>query len=143
TPGSADLWPMLALVVLSGAVTAPWNYAPVAMLGDVIDYDTWKSRTNKAANIYALNTLLVKATMAVGPGVAFALLGAFHYKAGQPNHGEADVGLLIVYMAAPGVLHLVAAGLAWVFPLDARRQGIVRRRLEGGSATGLAPAHTA
>lgn len=133
-PGPGDLWPMLALVVLSGAITAPWNFAPVAMLGDVIDYDLLKSRTNKAANIYALNTLLVKATMAVGAGAAFALLDGFHYKAGQANHGRADMGLLIAYMAAPGVLHLAAAGLAWVFPLDARRQGIVRRRLERGAA---------
>jgi GPH family glycoside/pentoside/hexuronide:cation symporter len=130
-PGSAAMWPMLALTCLSGFFTAPWNFAPPSMLSDVIDYDLWKSQTNKAGNLFALNTLLVKATMAVGTGGAFILLDAFHYKAGKPNTGTADLGLIICYMVLPGIFHVLAGLLGWNFPLDHRRQGIVRRRLEG------------
>jgi Na+/melibiose symporter-like transporter len=129
-PGSGDLWPMLALTCLSGVVTAPWNFAPPAMLSDVIDYDLWRSRTNKAGAIFALNTLLVKASMAIGAGGAFALLDRFHYHAGRPNVGSGEVGLLIVYILVPGVLHGLSAIAGWRFPLDARRQTIVRRRLD-------------
>jgi Na+/melibiose symporter-like transporter len=129
-PGDAAMWPMLALTCLSGFVTAPWNFAPASMLSDVIDYDLWKSQTNKAGNLFALNTLLVKATMAVGAGGAFILLDAFHYKAGKPNTGAADLGLIICYMVLPGIFHVLAGLLGWNFPLDVRRQGIVRRRLE-------------
>ena len=133
-PGNTAMWPMLALVCLSGVLTAPWNFAPPSMLSDVIDYDLWKSRTNKAGNLFALNTLLVKSTMAVGAGGAFILLDAFHYKAGRTNDGSAALGLLISYMVIPGIFHVLAGLMAWRFPLDARRQATVRRRLESNAA---------
>jgi Na+/melibiose symporter-like transporter len=128
--GSAAAAPMLALTCLSAALSAPWNFAPPSVLSDVIDYDTWKSGTNKAGNLFALNTLAVKVTTAVGAGGAFALLAAFRYQVGKPNGPTADLGLIIAYMVIPGALHLLAALIAWNFPLDARRQSIVRRRLE-------------
>ena len=137
-PGASAIVPMLILTCVSGCVTAPWTFAPSSMLGDVIDYDLWKSRTNKAGNLYALNTLLIKATMAIGAGGAFMLLDGFHYKAGHSNTGLADVGLIICYMGLPGLFHTLTALLAWGFPLTARRQGIVRRRLEGRAVATLA-----
>jgi len=134
TPGPAAMWPMLALICLSAFFMAPWNFAPPSMLSDVIDYDLWKSRTNKAGNLFALNTLLVKASMAIGAGGAFVLLDAFHYKAGKTNTGTAELGMLVCYMAVPAVFHILAGLLSWNFPLDERRQAIVRRRLEHPAA---------
>ncbi len=139
-PGPGALWPMLALTCLSASLTAPWNFAPPTMLSDVIDYDTWKSRTNKAGNLFAINTLLINVTMAVGAGGAFILLDAFHYRVGKPNTGAADLGLIIAYMVVPGVFHVLAGLLGWRFPLDARRQGIVRRRIQ--SRGRIAARHT-
>jgi Na+/melibiose symporter-like transporter len=137
-PGEAAMWPMLALICLSAFLMAPWNFAPPSMLSDVIDYDLWKSRTNKAGNLFALNTLLVKASMAIGAGGAFILLDAFHYKAGKTNTGTAELGMLICYMAIPAVFHILAGALAWRFPLDETRQAIVRKRLERRAATARA-----
>ena len=133
-PGQAAIWPMLVLICLSAIFMAPWNFAPPSMLSDVIDYDLWKSRTNKAGNLFALNTLLVKATIAIGAGGAFVLLDAFHYRAGKTNVGTPEIGLLICYMAIPGLFHILAGLLIWNFPLDAKRQAIVRRRLERHAA---------
>ena len=133
-PGPSAVAPMIALICLSGFITAPWNFAPPSMLSDVIDYDLWKSRTNKAGNIFALNTLLVKATMAIGAGGAFVLLDAFHYKAGHTNAGAPELGLITCYMIVPGVFHVLAGALVWFFPLDARRQSVVRKRLESLAA---------
>jgi len=139
-PGG-DAWiGMTALVCLSAFCGAPANFAPPALLGDVIDYDLWKTKVNKAANFFAFNTLLIKATMAVGAGAAFAALDAFHYHVGGPNTVTAQFGLLVCYMLAPGVLALMAAGFAWFFPLDARRQSLVRRRLERRDAGEPEPA---
>jgi len=135
TPGQAAIWPMLALICLSAVLMAPWNFAPPSMLSDVIDYDLWKSRTNKAANLFALNTLLVKASMAIGAGGAFILLDAFHYQAGKTNSGRPELGMLICYLAIPAAFHILAGLLAWQFPLDEKRQAIVRRRLEHHAAT--------
>ena len=130
TPGPAGLWPMLALTCLSGFLTAPWNFAPPAMLSDVIDYDIWRNGANKAANICAMNTLLVKASMALGDGGAFIIMDRFHYRAGVANTGSAETGLLIAYLVIPGIFHALAAAAGWRFPLTSRRQTIVRRRIE-------------
>jgi len=83
------------------------------MLSDVINYDLFKSRTNKAGNIFALNTLLVKASMAIGAGGAFAVLDAFHYHAGKANTGSGETGLLICYILIPSALHLRSAAAGW------------------------------
>jgi Na+/melibiose symporter-like transporter len=133
--GPAAAIPMIVLTCLNAFVSAPWNFAPPSLLSDVIDYDAWQSGSNKAGAFFALNTLLVKVTTALGAGAAFILLDAFHYQVGKQNTGAADLGLIIAYMVIPGALHLLAAAIAWVFPLDARRQSIVRRRLEGRRAT--------
>ncbi|HLK25849.1 MAG TPA: MFS transporter [Caulobacteraceae bacterium] len=128
--GPSAAVPMIVLTCVSALVSAPWNFAPPSVLSDVIDYDAWQSGVNKAGNLFAINTLLVKVTTALGSGVAFMILDAFHYRVGKPNGPSADLGLIIAYMVIPGVLHLAAAVFAWGFPLDARRQSIVRRRLE-------------
>lgn len=133
-PGPYEVWFMLALTALGAVLSAPANFAPTTMLSDVIDYDLWKSRTNKAGNFFALNSLLLKATMAVGAGGAFVLLDAFHYKVGETNVGPADVGLLVCYLVVPGVLQGAAGVLGWFFPLDAGRHATVRRRLESLAA---------
>jgi Na+/melibiose symporter-like transporter len=134
SPGPQALWPMLGLTCLNAALGAPWNFAPTSILSDVIDYDFWRSGANKAGNLFAFNTLLIKVTMALGAGGAFVLLSAFHYHAGKTNNaGGALTGLLLAYLLVPGVLHVLAGALAWVFPLDARRHAIVQRRLEGRS----------
>jgi Na+/melibiose symporter-like transporter len=135
-PGPTAQWPMLGLICLSAFLMAPWNFAPTTMLSDVIDYDLWKSRTNKAGNLFAINTLLVKATMAIGAGGAFVLLDAFHYKAGKTNTGTAEVGMLICYLVIPAVFHVLAGALAWKFPLGEARQAIVRKRLERNAGIG-------
>jgi len=134
--GPAAAGSMMALTCLSAVLSAPWNFAPPSVLSDVIDYDAWKSSANKAGAFFALNTLLVKITTALGSGGAFILLAAFHYRVGKPNGPNADLGLILAYMVIPGFFHLAAALFAWGFPLDARRQSIIRRRLEarGGRA---------
>ncbi len=137
-PGDGALWALIALTCLGAVLTAPGNFAPPSMLSDVIDYDLWQSRTNKAGNIFALNTLLLKATMAVGAGGAFMLLDAVHYHAGKTNTGVADLGLIVCYMGIPGMFHLLTGWLGWTFRLDARRHDIVRRRLEGRVAPAAA-----
>jgi Na+/melibiose symporter-like transporter len=129
-PGPTAMWPMLAVICIGAFFMAPWNFAPPSMLSDVIDYDLLKSRTNKAGNLFALNTLLVKATMAIGAGGAFVLLDAFHYRAGKTNSGTAELGMIICYMAIPAVFHILAGVISWNFPLDEKRQAIVRKKLE-------------
>lgn len=128
-PGMESLYPMLALSALGAFLNAPANVTPGAMLGDIVDYGTLKHGANNAGNYFALNALLVKATMALGVGLAFFTLDGFDYQVGGPNTAYANTGLFIAYLGIPAVMYFLAACFAWTFPLNARRHDIVRRRI--------------
>ena len=128
--GPAAVWPALAIVVVTAAFAAPCNFLPTALLADVIDYNTLKTRSNQAARFYALNTLAIKIMQALGAGLAFSCLAASGWQVGQPNPPEAAWGLLVAYLGIPVTLLLIAAALAWHFPLGRNGQRVVQRRLE-------------
>ncbi len=130
TPGGGAILPLFMLGGLSAFLNAPANIAPGAILGDVVDYDLMKSGVNKAGNVFAINTLLIKATMAVGAGLAFWMLDAFHYQVGHANGAGANLGLMIGYLVFPAVMYFAAAAIGWNFPIDSVRHAIIRRRIE-------------
>ena len=93
-----------------------------------------KTRTNKAANFFAVNTLIIKAVMAIGSGVALAALGAFGYQIGQANTPTARLGLVICYLLLPGIAHIAAGLFAFRLPLTRARHAIIQKRLEQRAA---------
>jgi glycoside/pentoside/hexuronide:cation symporter, GPH family len=129
-PGSAPFWPALLLISVSAAVNGASYIAPRAVLGDIIDYDLLRSKRNNGAKYFSFNTLLDKSLIGLGVGAAFPLLSAFGYQIGAQNDQTATFGLLFCYLGVPLVTHTAAAALLWNFPLDARRHGIIRRRIE-------------
>lgn len=120
---------ILALVVCRGFLTAPTNFLPGAVLGDVIDYDTLKTGANKAGNLFAVQMVLIKIAMAVGGAVAFNLLDVMGYRVGKDNSDQANLGLLACYLGIPLVIHLTMAAIAWNFPIDRHRQRVIQKRL--------------
>lgn len=129
-PGAAPFWPVLFMVLVSAATNGASYSAPRAVLGDIIDYDILKNRTNNSGKYFAFNTLLDKALVGIGVAIAFPLLSAFDYQVGGQNDDWANFGLLLCYAGIPLVTHLAAAAMLWNFPLDRRRHGIVHRRIE-------------
>jgi Na+/melibiose symporter-like transporter len=128
--GPDAFYPGLLVVLVTAFFNAPANFLPPAILGDVVDYNTLKTGTNKAANFFALNNLLIKVTMALGSGAAFALLAATNYQVGAANPSLAQWGLIGGYLGIPTTMHLISAWVAGRFPLTRQRHEIVRRRLE-------------
>lgn len=114
--------------VFSGAaaVVAP------SILGDIVDYDTLKTGAYRAGNYFALYGLANKIVVAIGGGLAMVLLGLFHYDVAHPaNNGPTEnTAMVAICVVAPAVLRLLALFVLWRYPLDARRQSIIRRRLE-------------
>lgn len=129
-PGPASFALMLPLTAVRAFINGGSYIGPVALLGDLADYSMLKTGANSTGNLFAFKSLLEKANFGIGTGIAFPLLGAFGYQIGGANAGVANLGLLILYLGVPGVTSLVAASILWNFPLDERRHGIVRRRLE-------------
>ncbi|MDE2295955.1 MAG: MFS transporter [Gammaproteobacteria bacterium] len=128
-PGPGALWPALGLTIVMAAIAGGGQVVPIAMLGDIVDYDLLKTGVNRAGNYFAIQNVLFKLCMGAGLGIGLPLVAAFGYARGVPVVGQVKLGLMIAYVILPGVLQLVAAAVAWRFPLDARRHEIVRRRI--------------
>ena len=129
-PGPSAFWPAMALTCVSALLAAGGQVAPLAMLGDIVDYDILKTGVNRAGTYYALKNVLLKLCMGAGMGIGLPLISWFGYKYGQPIEGMAKAGILLAYLVLPCIFGLAAAALTWNFPLDARRHEIVRRRIE-------------
>lgn len=138
--GKAAVLPILGLVVIRAFFTAPANFLPGAVLGDVVDYDCLKTGQNKAGNLFAVQMVLIKIAMATGGAVAFLIMGAAGFKVGHANSEAANTALVFAYIGLPMVLHLGMAALAWQFPIDRRRHGIILRALQRQKRPALAQA---
>jgi glycoside/pentoside/hexuronide:cation symporter, GPH family len=128
-PGFIPFTALICVITMfsgAAAVVAP------SILADIVDYDTWKTNTYRAGSYFALYSLANKVVVAIGGGVALVLLGFFHYNVAHPerNGVTANTAMLAIFAVVPALLRLAALALLWRYPLDARRQSIVRRRLE-------------
>jgi GPH family glycoside/pentoside/hexuronide:cation symporter len=129
TPGIGGLMLLLVLAVLRAATGAVIYVAPHALLGDVVDYDILRTRSNRAGNYHALMALVTKANGAAGGGLALVLVGLCGFKAGVPNVPMAIAGFKLAVLVASSVIVAGSGIVAWFFPLNRRRHDIVQRRI--------------
>ena len=125
---------VIVLTVFRGIVLQSVSVIPYSLLGDVIDYDSLRTRANHASSYTAVALLVIRLPLALSGAIGFALLSTFHYKIGVPHQPFAQAGMSVAYLAVPAVCALLAIVFVSRFPLDARKQSIIRRRLEGRGA---------
>jgi Na+/melibiose symporter-like transporter len=137
-PGPAAFIPALVITAILALVAGGILVVPMALLGDIVDYDILKTGVNRAGNYFAINTLMQKFGMGAGMGIGLPVIAAFGYQSGVEITGLVKFGLIFTYLGLPTVFGLTAAAVIWGFPIDARRHGIIRRRLEQRTARNLA-----
>ena len=104
---------------------------PAAIMGDIVDYDTLKSGSNRAGQYFAVFTMAVKFNLGVGGGLAFFLVDGFGYDATATIHDRTSIiGIWIAIAFLPSLFYLISSVIMWHFPIDERRHGIIRRRIE-------------
>ncbi|MEN8139483.1 MAG: MFS transporter [Bacteroidota bacterium] len=133
SPGEAAFIPLLVYAIILGFFETAMYLAPFAIFGDIIDYDTLKTGSNKASSFYALKGLILKSISGVGGAIGFFLLSAFDFNVKGGNTPKQTVGIFVAFAAAPALFYLISGLIIKNFPLDARRQGIIKRRLESRS----------
>ncbi len=134
-PGPQSIIPIFILSILTGFLSGPMAVSPQSMLTDIIDLDVMRTGVSRAGNYFAFLTLLSKATTAIGAGLGLTLVGLFGYDPKATDHDAmAVLGLLLVLGAVPAVLGTLNGVLILRYPLDARRQKIIRRRIDGRMA---------
>ncbi len=115
----------IALRAFGGSVI---YVAPGALLGDIVDYEMFRSGANRAANFHSFVSLLTKGTSTVGTGVGLLLVGWSGFDSKLPSATGASA-FKIISLLLPAVLLIAAAALAWRFPLTRRRHATVVRAL--------------
>jgi Na+/melibiose symporter-like transporter len=131
-PGPSATIPTAVMMGLYGLTNGVSAIAPFAILGDVVDYDRLRTGVDRGGNYFAFMMFAVKMLGSTG-GVALIVLGAvFGYELadGAVNTDFANAGMLYMFILAPGVFQLASVFLIWNFPIDHRRQLIIRKRLE-------------
>jgi len=131
-PGESAAIPAAIMMGLYGLTNGVSAIAPYSILGDVVDYDRLKTGVDRGGNYFAFMMFAVKMLGSTG-GVALIVLGAvFGYELaeGAVNTDLANAGMLYMFILAPGIFQLASLPLIWNFPIDERRQLIIRKRLE-------------
>jgi Na+/melibiose symporter-like transporter len=130
TPGPSAFIPMMVFAFALGFVETGGAFAPRAVFGDVVDYDTLKTGSDKAGSYYAIEGLMQKVALAIGGSIGFYLLSAFEYDVSGGNTAQQNMGLFLAFIVVPPILRAVAGLTIWGFPIDSRRQSIIKRRIE-------------
>jgi Na+/melibiose symporter-like transporter len=131
SPGPGALLIYMAYDALWGLCYGGIETASRAMLGDIVDYDTLKTRRERTGEYVALWSLVVKGTQALAASLAFAVAGWYGYDAAaKSNDADAIFGLNLSQGGLPMMFALGGLALAWIMPMTRRRHDTVRRRLE-------------
>lgn len=129
-PGESSFLPFLILNVARSMAVACLHVVPMAILGDVVDYDLFKTGISRTANYFSAFALFAKINVGIAAALAYIILGAMGYRVGEANTESAVFGLIIVALVLPAILLMGGGGIMWWFPINRRRQSIIRRCIE-------------
>lgn len=135
-PGPDALVPMVAVMTSFGFFLGLSSIALPSLLADIVDYDLWRTRKDRAAIFFSFQALVTKLNQGVGGAVALAIPAGFGFASGDALDGGAVLGLKLGFVAWPCLLLAPMLVLAWRYPLDRRAQAILRRRLDRLAARG-------
>jgi Na+/melibiose symporter-like transporter len=130
-PGTEVFIPLLLIFSTVTAVFTCGVVASMAMLGDTIDFDLLKTGVNRSGQYFSFLALIMKANAAIGGGLAFYLLSLFNYDPTVVVHDDISaLGMKVTVIFIPPVFYLLGAVLIWFFPINEKRQGIIKKRIE-------------
>lgn len=135
--GQGDTTPFLILFILKGACFGGLQFLPLAMLADVVDVDTARSRGKRAGTFFAISGMVGKFAAAIGTSLPLFILGWVGFNAS----GEQGVNtalqlnfLAFNYAIMPAVFFMGALWLTWHYPLTPERHERLRGFLERRAA---------
>ncbi len=122
--------PMAIFIAILSALGTAQMMFPMAMVGDVADYDTLKSGARRTGLLYAMRLMVFKATFAAGNAAGFYILSLVGYDPkAAVNSSFSTWGMLLTLTVLPSIFFLMAGVILLRFPIDARRHAIIVRRI--------------
>jgi Na+/melibiose symporter-like transporter len=134
TPGPGSLQPMIGIMMAFGFFLGLSSIALPSMLADIVDYDVWRNRQDRAAIFFSFQSVVTKLNQGIGGAVALAIPALFGFTGGhEAQTAQAVLGLKAAFIVWPCLLLVPMLMLAWRYPLGRRAHGILSRRLAGPS----------
>ena len=130
-PGPASLRPMMAIMTSFGFFLGLSSIALPSLLADIVDYDIWRNRQDRAAIFFSFQALVTKLNQGVGGAIALAIPTLFGFTARDAMSDQAALGLKLAFVAWPCLLLVPMLVLAWRYPLGRRAHAILSRRILG------------
>jgi GPH family glycoside/pentoside/hexuronide:cation symporter len=115
---AGDLRWFAVVVVLSGAGFGATLTLPSSMLADTLDYEELRTGERREGLFMGLWGVTMKASAAIGAGVALPIIGAAGYAAGTPAPPDAVLAIRLLYCAVPCVCYAAALTVIWRYPID-------------------------
>jgi glycoside/pentoside/hexuronide:cation symporter, GPH family len=129
-PGPGALKPMILVMTSFGFFLGLSSIALPSLLADIVDYDIWRNRQDRAAILFSFQALVTKLNQGVGGAIALSIPASFGFVAREPLSDHAVLGLKLAFVAWPCLLLLPMLLLAWRYPLGRRAHAILSRRIE-------------
>ena len=128
-PGPGALRPMVGIMTAFGFFLGLSSIALPSLLADIVDYDIWRNRRDRAAIFFSFQALVTKLNQGIGGAIALSIPAAFGFSARDPLTAEAVLGLKLAFVAWPCLLLLPMLALAWRYPLGRRAHAVLTRRI--------------
>lgn len=125
-----------AYLMMGGA-----GVVPQSVIGDIVDYEAWRSGQRVAGQFVATLQLSQKLLSGLAASAGLYMLSLFDFKPGQPAYGQLEsFGVTFVATGLPALLMLACATLAWRYPITRQRHRAILRALERRRAATTAAA---
>lgn len=128
-PGPGALKPMVAVMTSFGFFLGLSSIALPSLLADIVDYDIWRNRRDRAAIFFSFQALVTKLNQGIGGAIALGIAAWFGFSTEAPLSAQAVLGLKFAFVGWPCLLLLPMVALAWRYPLGRQVHSILTRRV--------------
>jgi len=129
-PGANAFWSYAPLGFLNGAAQAALFFLPTSILGDVSDYSTWKTKSDRAGKFFSSYLLSFKFAFALAALLSFNILDLVGFELAGENSSTAVLGLKAAFVGAPVLCYLLGVLVILRYPITQRRHAAIRQRIE-------------
>ena len=139
-PDNNPFWPLVIFGAMTSILQAPHMLFPVAIVNDIVDYDTLKTGSSRSGNFMSVYTFFDKVMTAIGFGVGYYIIAIFGYDPKVLDHTFWNVfGLMLALAAVPAVCFAASSFFLFKFPIGREEHDRIRQELDEREAAMTGP----